>query len=86
VEEIAMMYWGNGMGAWGYALMALNMVVFWGLLIGGIVLMSRYLRGGQEQPPPPAGTDPKHLLAERFARGEIDEDEYRKRLKVLTDG
>jgi len=79
-----MMYWGNGMGAWGYVLMALNMVVFWGLLIGGIALLVRYLRGGREQPPPSATTDPEHVLGERFARGEIDEDEYRNRLQVLT--
>ncbi|WP_454850079.1 SHOCT domain-containing protein [Promicromonospora soli] len=79
-----MMYWGSDMGGWGYALMALNMVVFWGLLIGGIVLLERYLGGRHRQPPPPATADPKQLLAERFARGEIDEDEYRKRLQVLT--
>jgi putative membrane protein len=32
--------------------------------------------------PPPA---PEQLLAERFARGEIDEDEYRRRLGVLRE-
>ena len=46
-------------------------------------------RGGQPPaaPPPPRtpaspGT-PEQLLAERFARGEIDEEEYRHRLAVL---
>ncbi|MEU6537714.1 SHOCT domain-containing protein [Streptomyces sp. NPDC047000] len=36
---------------------------------------------------PPYGTapTPEQLLAERFARGEIDEDEYRRRLAVLRD-
>jgi putative membrane protein len=28
----------------------------------------------------------ERVLAERFARGEIDEDEYRRRLAVLRDG
>ena len=27
------MYWGNGMDGWGFVLMALTMVLFWGLLI-----------------------------------------------------
>jgi hypothetical protein len=31
----------------------------------------------------PAATPPERLLAERFARGEIDEEEYRRRLAVL---
>jgi putative membrane protein len=32
------------------------------------------------------GSDPKRILDERFARGEIDEDEYLKRKKILGDG
>ena len=28
-----MMYWGNGMGGWGYVLMTVSMLLFWGLLI-----------------------------------------------------
>jgi len=30
--------------------------------------------------------DPKAILEERFARGEIDEDEYIRRMSVLTYG
>ena len=30
--------------------------------------------------------DPKAILAERFARGEIDDDEYARRLSLLTYG
>jgi putative membrane protein len=78
-----MMYWGDGVSGWGYLLMALNMVVFWGLIIGGIVLLARYLGSDRRQPPAADGADPHRVLADRFARGEIDEDEYRQRLKVL---
>lgn len=78
-----MMYWGNGMSGWGYFFMALNMVLFWGLLITGIVLLVRYLGGQRHEPSSASGTGPQRVLAERFARGEIDEDEYRQRLKVL---
>lgn len=43
--------------------------------------------GAVRYPPPPptpgAATGPDRILAERFARGEIDEGEYRARLAVL---
>jgi putative membrane protein len=82
-----MMYWyGNGIGGWGYALMAIGMVLFWGAVIFGIAALVRYGRrdGPQrrEQAEPPA-PGPERLLAERFACGEIDEDEYHQRLTSL---
>jgi putative membrane protein len=86
MREITMMYWyGSGMSGWGYALMTVSMVLFWGAVIFGIVALVRYIgRGGQpgaaapSQPP-----TPERLLAERFARGEIDEEEYHRRLAAL---
>ncbi len=39
---------------------------------------------GQPGPPPgPAAATPEQILAERFARGEIDEQEFRQRMAVL---
>ena len=81
-----MMYWyGSGMSGWGYALMTVSMVLFWGAVIAGIVLLVRHFsRGGQQAPAPPSQpASPEQMLAERFARGEIDEEEYRQRLAVL---
>jgi len=78
-----MMYWGNGISGWGYFLMALNMVLFWGVLVGGIVLLVRYMGG--ERRPRAVGSDPQRLLAERYARGEIDDEEYQRRLGALRD-
>jgi putative membrane protein len=88
MEEITMMYWyGNGMSGWGYALMTISMVLFWGAVIFGIVALVRYTGHGGQQPPappsPPSAHAPERLLAERFARGEIDEDEYQRRLTTL---
>ena len=82
-----MMYWyGNGMSGWGYALMTVSMVLFWALLIAGVVTLVRYL-GRSTQPtltsPPPHRHTPEQVLAERFARGDIDDDEYRRRLDTL---
>ena len=80
------MYWyGDHMSGWGYALTAVSMVIFWGLIIVGIVALVRYLgRSGQPTGVPPAERPtPEQVLAERFARGEINEDEYRRRLDTL---
>jgi putative membrane protein len=55
-----------------------------GPLIAGTVALVRYSRlagtDRREQPPPATA---EQLLAERYARGEIDETEYRRRLDTL---
>ena len=80
-----MMYWyGSDPGGWGYALMTIGMVLYWGLLITGVVMLVRYV--GREASPPthlPVLHTAEQLLAERFARGELDETEYRSRLATL---
>lgn len=80
-----MMWVDHGVSGWGYAWMTLGMIVFWGLVVVGIVILVRYLRS--EQPRGETSADrppsPEQLLAERFARGEIDEEEYRMRLETL---
>jgi putative membrane protein len=68
-----MMWFGGGM-----------MVVFWAAVIFGIVALIRYVgRGGQRGGESPEPAAPETLLAERFARGEIDDQEYRQRLAAL---
>ena len=61
--------------------MTLGMIAFWGVLALGIVLLVRSVRGtpGAQAAP----RSPEQLLAERFARGEIDENEYLGRLTAL---
>jgi putative membrane protein len=39
-----------------------------------------FRRGGDSRPERP---DPERILAERFATGEIDEEEYHRRLQTL---
>jgi putative membrane protein len=76
-----MMYWyGNGMNGWGYAVMTIGMVLFWAVaILGGVALVRHLTRpaGGIR------GSSAEQVLAERFARGEIDEEEFGKRLKAL---
>jgi putative membrane protein len=75
--------YGNHMDDWGagwWILMALMMIVFWGLVIGGIVWLVRTLMAerhghGRESP--------IELLDRRLASGEISPEEYRERRDML---
>jgi len=76
-----MMFWyGNGMNGWGYSVMTIGMILFWVVaILGGVALVRHLLR-----PSPPArGATPEQVLAERFARGEIDDEEFDRRRKAL---
>jgi len=85
-----MMGWyGGGWGAGQWVGMGLGMLVFWGLVIALIVALLRW--SGPEHhrdypATPAAGPDQSaalQILDERFARGELTEDEYRSRRAVL---
>lgn len=82
------MYWnGHGMNGWGWFAMSLGTVLFLALLIIVGVLIFRSLNKPSATGRPSAGRPaPEEVLAERFAHGEIDEDEYRRRLAVLRGG
>jgi len=81
-----MMFWyGNGMSGWGYVLMSISMVLFWALVIAGVIALVRYL-GRSPRHTHDLGTArpaPEQVLAERFARGDLDDEEYRRRLETL---
>ena len=82
-----MMFWyGNGMSGWGYALMTVGMLLFWGLVILGVVAMVRYLtRPTRVTGPAEPRPTPEQILAERLALGEIAESEYESRLTALRE-
>lgn len=78
--------YGSGYGIGEWVLMGLAMVVFWGAIVTLIIVLVRRSRV-ESFPPPPADT-PRHstaldILAERFARGEIDEEEFASRRRAL---
>ncbi|GAA2912343.1 hypothetical protein GCM10010517_78890 [Streptosporangium fragile] len=77
-----------GMGGWGYVLMTISSLAFVALLVAAIVVLVRSSgRTGQRQPSAPyTPPTPEQLLAERFARGDIDADDYRQRVEVLRTG
>jgi putative membrane protein len=75
-----MMWNGYGNG-WGMAMMLFSNLLFLALLIGGGYLVYRAVRGGDSGAA--RGDRAEQLLAERYARGEIDAEEYQRRLGVL---
>ena len=78
---------GSGMGTVGFVLMLLLVLGFWSIVVFGGILAFRALghpcTGHQAPAPPSPTTDAERLLAERFARGEIDVDEYTVRRDLL---
>ena len=83
-----MMWYGGDWGWGGWVLMAVGMVVFWALVITAVVLAVRYLAGPRGTDASPSGsgqTRAEGVLADRLARGEIDENEYRQRLSLLRE-
>jgi putative membrane protein len=78
--------WGPGMhpGWWmwgaGGLVMMLMMLTFWGLVVTGVVLGIRWLiRQGHGERPDRA----LDILRERYARGEINKEEFEARRKDL---
>ena len=84
------MMWTDGWGGWiGGTVMMLMMLVFWGGLIALVVFLARGFGTRQSQgehqrrEPDLRAPDAREILAERFARGEISEDEFKQRRRVL---
>jgi putative membrane protein len=75
---------GDHMDNWGagwWILMMVMMVVFWTLVIIGVVWLVRSVGSGQHRHHP--GASAIEVLDARLAHGEISPDEYRERRAVL---
>jgi putative membrane protein len=68
---------------WGFGLGWLWMLLFWALVIGVIVWAATRLSPGSRDASDPSGAA-RRILDERFARGEIDTDDYRELRDELT--
>jgi putative membrane protein len=78
--------WGDHDGSrWGWIVMMVLMVV---LVAVVVVVVVRLMTQTPAAAPPPGGASrsAEDLLADRLARGEIDVDEYRRRLDALRSG
>ncbi|MDN3519052.1 hypothetical protein QWY84_15650 [Aquisalimonas lutea] len=72
----------TGAGFWlGHSLMVIIMITVLALILAGTYLLLSALLGRQQGD----GEEPLQALAERYARGDIERDEFLKRQQDLLD-
>ncbi len=72
--------WGGG---WGFGV--IGMVLWWILIVLGIVLLTRWLLSGSPRRGEQGSTGHAlEILKERYARGEIDKQEYEEKKRDLA--
>jgi putative membrane protein len=78
--------WGHGWGWAGWLVLCVFMLVFWAGLVVATLAGIRYLGSGRDlHVSPQSLLGPEDLLAARYARGDIDDDEYLRRLATLRE-
>jgi putative membrane protein len=77
----SMMGWGWGSG-WGL-LGAVHMLLWWALIILGIVVLVKWLFAGSRGGSRAAGGQALEILKERYARGEIGKEEFEQKKRDL---
>jgi putative membrane protein len=81
------MWWGGGWYAMIFG--SLFMILLLALLIAAVILFVRWLgwpwQGTMPTHHAPPGRTPLDILKERFARGEIDKEEFEERRRVLGE-
>lgn len=84
---ILMMWWNqDGPNTGDWFVMSFMMVIFWGLLVALVLWLVRGNRRDHRTAAHLVGESTQRadvVLADQFARGEIDEDEFTKRRQVL---
>ena len=78
--------WAHGWGG-GWLMAVLTLTLFFALVVAGIAVTTRYLKpgGSQNGARLSTATAAEDVLAHRFARGEIDETEFRQRISALKE-
>jgi len=77
--------WGH-MEGWGpgWVWFTVGQVLWWLFVVVGVVVLLRWTLGrGPHRRPPPPPDRAIELLRERYARGEIDQNEFEERKRVL---
>ncbi|MBG0741514.1 SHOCT domain-containing protein [Paeniglutamicibacter antarcticus] len=75
---------GNGWGIGAWVAMAVLMLIFWAGVVTVVVLLVRRAHPGEgPYVARPSHHEAERILSERFARGEIDEQEFTARRTAL---
>lgn len=78
--DMGSMGWGWGWGMLG----AVHMVLWWVLIVLGIVVLAKWLFAGTSRAKGAPADRACEILRERYARGEIDNDEFEKKKHDLA--
>lgn len=78
--------WDGGWHGWFFG--PIMMIVFLAIAVAVVVLLVRWLGGNQAHPHhhvSPTRKAPLDILKERFAKGEIDKEEFEERRRILDE-
>ena len=77
--------YGDHMYGWGGAMFGgIGMLLWWIALIVIVVVMARYFwRGNGSTQPPQSDSSALNILKERYAKGEINKEEFEERKATL---
>ena len=75
--------WDGGWGWGGWLVMTISMLLFWGALIALAVWAIRQLAAPRDRDRGERPASALAILEERYARGEIDREEFERRRAVL---
>ena len=79
-------YENGNWGATEWLAMGLMMLLFWALILGLALWAIRTFRQRSgETAAEPAAAGPRGLLAERYAPGEVDDEEFKRRRGLLAE-
>ncbi len=79
------MMWGSGMPMMG-GFGGLGMVLFWGLVIAGVIWLIRVTVQNSQQPSDkgPASEPPLDVIKRRYANGEINKEQFEEIKRTLS--
>ena len=81
------MMWGGGWFGMLFGILSMFLILV--AIVGGFALVARWFGAARHEGHPPqhpySSREPLDILKERYARGEIDKDEFEERRRVLSE-
>ncbi len=78
-------YMGNGYGWGGMGFGMASMLLFWVLLVAAVAVVIRYVWGSDRSPEVRQEKTALNILKERYARGEIEREEFEQKKHDLSE-
>lgn len=75
--------WGGYDYGWGMGFGMISVVLFWVLVILGIVILVKWISGASSGPGQTAAKTALDILKERYARSEIGRDEFEQKKRDI---